>query len=199
VITASGDSVFVTRNASGVFINGIKVEQADIKASNGIIHRIGKVLMPPAGNLVAVAQAPANGLDSLVKAVLRAANAPGGNPALVSTLQSKTLTLFAPNNAAFTQLLAALGLNDINAIPTGTLIAVLQYHLVNGRAFSSDLSNGSISMLAGGNTTVNLNNGTNGAPTITGNSESMNRANIVATNIMARNGVVHVIDKVLLP
>jgi uncharacterized surface protein with fasciclin (FAS1) repeats len=199
VMTASGDSVFVTRNASGVFINGIRVEEADIAASNGIIHRIGKVLMPPAGNLVAVAQIPSNGLDSLVKAVLRAANGPGGNPALLSTLQSGTFTLFAPTNAAFTQLLGTLGVNDINAIPVATLTGVLQYHLVPGRAFSSDLSNGSLTMLAGGSTTVNLTNGNNGGPTIMGSSDNMSRANIVSTNIMARNGVVHLIDRVLLP
>ena len=88
VVTAGGDSIFVTSNASGVFVNGIKVEQADIIASNGVIHRIGRVLMPPVGNLVATAQAPGSGLDSLVKAVLRATNGPGGNPNLVATLQS---------------------------------------------------------------------------------------------------------------
>ena len=71
VFTAGGDSIFVTSNASGVFVNGIKVEQADIIASNGVIHSIGRVLMPPVGNLVATAQAPGSGLDSLVKAVLR--------------------------------------------------------------------------------------------------------------------------------
>jgi uncharacterized surface protein with fasciclin (FAS1) repeats len=199
VTTASGDSVFVTRNASGVFVNGIKVEEADINASNGVIHRIGKVLLPPSGNLVATAQVQANGLDSLVKAVLRAANGPGGNPALVATLQSSTLTLFAPNNAAFTQLLGALGVSDINAIPVATLLAVLQYHVVPGRVFSSDLTNGQVTMLAGGTTTVNLNNGTDGGPTVTGSGNAMNKSNIIATNVMATNGVVHIIDRVLLP
>jgi uncharacterized surface protein with fasciclin (FAS1) repeats len=199
VTTASGDSVFVTKNASGVFINGIKVEQADINADNGVIHRIGRVLLPPAGNIVATAQAPASGLDSLVKAIVRANNAPGGDPNLIATLQNATLTVFAPGNAAFTQLLQALSLTDINQIPVNTLLAVLRYHVVGGRAFSSDLANGNLPMLAGGNTTINLTNGTGGGPTITGNGNSGNRSNIVATNIMARNGVVHVIDRVLLP
>ncbi|RYE26944.1 MAG: hypothetical protein EOP48_34790 [Sphingobacteriales bacterium] len=51
VITASGDSIYVTRNASGVYVNGIPVTQADIDATNGVIHKISRVLLPPAGNL----------------------------------------------------------------------------------------------------------------------------------------------------
>lgn len=199
VITASGDSVFVTKNASGVYVNGVKVEQADINASNGVIHQINRVLLPPSGNIVATAQAPGSGLDSLVKAIVRANNAPGGDPTLIATLQSATITVFAPTNAAFTQLLQALSLTDINQIPVNTLLAVLRYHVVGARAFSSDLSNGSLAMLAGGNTTINLTNGTTGGPTITGNGNAGNKSNIVSTNIMARNGVVHVIDRVLLP
>jgi uncharacterized surface protein with fasciclin (FAS1) repeats len=54
-------------------------------------------------------------------------------------------------------------------------------------------------MLAGGNTTVNLSNGTGGGPTITGNGNGGNKSNIVGTNIVCRNGVVHLIDRVLLP
>lgn len=198
VTTASGDSVFVTRNANGVFVNGIKVDAADIDADNGVIHGIGRVLLPPTGNIVATAQAAGSGLDSLVKAVVRANNATGGDPNLIATLSNAQLTVFAPTNAAFTQLLGALGLTDIDQIPIGTLLSVLRLHVVGGRAFSSDLSNGNLNMLVG-TTTVNLTNGTGGGPTITGNGNGANRANIVATNIMARNGVVHVIDRVLLP
>lgn len=199
VTTAGGDSVFVTRNAAGVFINGIKVTQADIAATNGVIHRIGRVLMPAMGNIVATAQMPGSGLDSLVKAVTVAATTPGGDPTLITALSNNTLTVFAPNNAAFTQLLTALSLNNISNIPIATLTAVLKYHLVSGRAFSSDLINGNITMAGGGTTTVNLTNGTNGGPSITGSGNAGAKSNIVATNIMARNGVVHVIDRVLLP
>ncbi len=197
VTTASGDSVFVTKNASGVYINGIKVNTADVGADNGVIHVIGRVLTPPAGNIVETAVA--GGLDSLVKAVTRATTAPGGDPTLAGTLSSATLTVFAPTNAAFTQLLGALSLTDINQIPIGTLLAVLRYHVVGGRAFSSDLANGNLAMLAGGNTTINLTNGTGGGPTVTGNGNAGNRSNITATNIVCRNGVVHLIDRVLLP
>lgn len=159
VVTAGGDSVFVTRNASGVFVNGIKVATADIAADNGVIHQLSKALNKPSGNVVVTAQTAGSGLDSLVKAIVRANNAPGGDPTLINTLSTATITVFAPNNAAFTQLLTALGTNDINNIPVATLLAVLKYHVVPGRAFSSDLANGNLAMLAGGNTTINLTNG----------------------------------------
>lgn len=197
VVTASGDSVFVTKNSAGVFINGIQVTSADVAADNGVIHVVGRVLNPPAGNIVETAVA--SGLDSLVKAVTRATTAAGGDPTLAGTLGSAKLTVFAPTNAAFTQLLSALSLTDINQIPIGTLLAVLRYHVVGTRAFSSDLANGNLTMLAGGNATINLTNGTGGGPTILGNGNSGNRSNITATNIVCRNGVVHLIDRVLLP
>ncbi len=193
VVTASGDSVFVTKNANGVFVNGTKVNTADVAADNGVIHSLSAVLMPPSGNIVETAIA--SGLDSLVKAVLRATNGPGGDPTLAATLGSAKLTVFAPTNAAFTQLLSALSLTRIDDIPVATLLAVLRYHVVGGRAFSSDLANGSLTMLASGNTTVSL---TSGAK-ITGNGNGGNASNITAVNIMCRNGVVHLIDRVLLP
>lgn len=197
VITASGDSVFVTKNSTGVYVNGIKVITADVAADNGVIHTIGKVLIPAAGNIVETAVN--SGLDSLVKAVTRATTAPGGDPALATTLGSAQLTVFAPTNAAFTQLLSALSLTKIDDIPVATLLAVLRYHVVGGRAFSSDLSNSNLAMLAGGNTVINLTNGTLGGPTITGNGNGGNKSNIIATNIVCRNGVVHLIDRVLIP
>ena len=197
VTTAGGDSVFVTKNANGVFINGIKVKTADVAADNGIIHVIERVLNPPVGNIVETAVA--GNLDSLVKAVTRATSAPGGDPSLAATLSNARLTVFAPTNAAFTQLLSALGLSKIDDIPVATLLAVLRYHVVAGRAFSSDLSNGNLAMLAGGNTTINLSNGTGGGPTITGNGNGGNKSNMTATNIVASNGVVHLIDRVLIP
>ena len=71
VATAGGDSVYVTHNSNGVFINGVPVVTADISASNGVIHNIARVLLPPVGNIVEAAQADTN-FSYLVAAVLRA-------------------------------------------------------------------------------------------------------------------------------
>lgn len=194
-----GDSIFVTKNTAGVFVNGVKVITADVDASNGVIHVMEKVLMPPGGNIVATAQANLggdNGLDSLVTAIVRAdAAAPG----LITLINSNVLTVFAPTNKAFRNLLGALSLSNVSQIPIATLQAVLSYHLVSGRVFSPALANGNVTMFAGGTATVNLTNGTGGGPTITGNGNAGAKSNIVATNVMATNGVVHVIDRVLLP
>jgi uncharacterized surface protein with fasciclin (FAS1) repeats len=189
------DSIFVTKNASGVYVNGIKVNTADVSADNGVIHVLDKVLLPPAGNIVATAQANLggdNGLDSLVTAIVRAdAAAPG----LISTINSNVLTVFAPTNKAFRDLLTALGLSNISQIPIATLSAVLTYHVKGGRAFSSDLANGSLTMFSGGNTTIAV---SAAGATIKGTSNTA-ASNIISTNIMATNGTVHVIDRVLLP
>ncbi len=190
------DSIFVTRNATGVYVNGIKVTTADVLADNGVIHVLSKVLLPPSGNIVATAQANLggdNGLDSLVNAIVRAdaTSAPG----LITLINSNVLTVFAPTNKAFRDLLTALGVSNISQIPTATLAAVLSYHVKGGRAFSSDLANGSLGMFAGGNTTITV---SGAGATIKGTSNTA-ASNIIATNIMATNGAVHVIDRVLLP
>ncbi len=190
----ASDSIFVTRKSSGVFINGIQVTAADVAADNGVIHVLGRVLLPASGNIVATAQnnlGGDNGLDSLVAAVVRAdAAAPG----LINLLNSNIITVFAPTNKAFRDLLGALSLSRIADIPIGTLQAVLSYHVVAGRAFSSDLVAGPLAMFGSGNTTVAL----GAAPTIKGNGNA-SPSGIIATNIMATNGTVHVIDRVLLP
>lgn len=190
VVTAGGDSVFVTKNTAGVFVNGIPVAQADIAADNGVIHRLSKALNKPSGTIVQTAVAAAggdNGLDSLVVAVTTAG--------LGTTLSSNILTVFAPTNKAFRDLLTALSLPNIKSIPLATLTAVLTYHVVGGRAFSSDLVAGPLTMFAGGTTTISL----TGSATIKGNGNGTSASTIITTNIMCRNGVVHVIDRVLLP
>jgi uncharacterized surface protein with fasciclin (FAS1) repeats len=197
VLTFSGDSVFVTKNANGVFVNGINVSEADLAVSNGVVHKLSTgVLMPPAGNLVVAATAI--GLDSLVKAVTYATTGAGGEPTLASTLSNSLLTLFAPTNAAFTALLTGLGLTDITQIPMATLIATLKLHVAAGRVFSSDLTNGNLTMISGGTTVVNLSNTSTG-PTLSGPGNNTNTAKVTKFNIVARNGVIHLIDKVLLP
>jgi uncharacterized surface protein with fasciclin (FAS1) repeats len=185
--------VFATRNSAGVFINGIRVTTADINASNGVIHVVERVLLPPAGNIVEVAQGNPD-FSLLVAAVLRASQGTTDVAAVLSG--TNPFTVFAPTNAAF----QAAGFADvaaINAADPNTLAGILTYHVVNGRVFSSDLSNGATpATLAGATVTINLQGN---SARVTGQGNGGEASNITATNIMATNGVVHVIDRVLLP
>jgi len=198
VLTFNGDSVFVTKNANGVFVNGIKVAEADVLASNGVIHTLSTgVLKPAPGSILATATS--NGLDSMVKALNYAATGAGGDPTISTSIATDLLTVFVPTNAAFTALLADLTLTDITQIPIATLIATLKFHAVQGRVFSSDLSNGNLTMASGGVTTITLPMGSSSVATISGFGNGSNTAKIIKPNIIARNGVIHVIDKILIP
>jgi uncharacterized surface protein with fasciclin (FAS1) repeats len=198
VLTYDGDSVFVTKNSNGVFVNGLKVAEADIIASNGVVHTLGTgVLMPAPGNILATAAA--NGLDSMVKALNVAATSAGGDPSIATSIANDLLTVFVPTNAAFTALLADLALTDISQIPITTLIATLKFHAIEKRMFSSDLTNGNLTMASGGITTITLPSGTSTVTTISGFGNGTNTAKITKVNIVGRNGVIHVIDKILIP
>lgn len=195
--TFSGDSVFVSKNSSGIYINGVKVSQNDITADNGIIHKIERVLNPPVG--IITQTIIVSSLDSLAKAIARATNDTTGSPALTNVLNTATITMFAPTDSAFINLLSALALTDINDIPVDTLVNILSYHIAPGLIFSSDLADGSLTMLAGDNTSINLTNGVKAGPTITGIGNGGNVSNITTLNIVSRNAVVHLIDRVLIP
>ena len=198
VLTYNGDSVFVTKNTNGVFVNGNKVFEVDVLASNGVVHTLSTgVLKPAPGNILATAAA--NGLDSMVKALNFAATGAGGDPSLATSISNDLLTVFAPNNAAFTALLADLALTDITQIDMPTLIATLKFHAVQGRMFSSDLTNGNLTMVSGGKTTITLPSGASTTVTISGFGNGTNTAKITKPNVIARNGVIHVIDKILIP
>jgi uncharacterized surface protein with fasciclin (FAS1) repeats len=209
VIMANGDSAFVKASSAGVFINGIQVTQADLRGDNGVVHGIGRVLLPAAGNIVQTAQAVTGGptgLDSLVKAVLRASSGASGADDIATVLSTaNALTVFAPTNQAFADLFAntsfttPTGFRQINDIPAATLRVILRHHVVAARAFSNDLANGSLGMFNGSNATV-AGVGTANI-TIDGSGTVFNEvpAGILLTNVMARNGVVHVISKVLVP
>jgi uncharacterized surface protein with fasciclin (FAS1) repeats len=197
VTTFSGDSIFITKNTSGVYINGAKVIESDITVDNGIIHKIDRALNPPVGTITQTIFV--NGLDSLSKAIARATNDTTGSPALTNVLNTSTITMFAPTDSAFINFLSALSLTDINDIPVDTLVSILNYHIAPGLIFSPDLADGSLTMLAGGNTSINLTNGIKNGPTITGAGNIGNASNITMLNIVSRNAVVHIIDRVLIP
>ncbi|MBK9335273.1 MAG: fasciclin domain-containing protein [Lewinellaceae bacterium] len=174
---------------SGVKIGGSSVTTADVNASNGVVHIIDKVIVPP----TVVNQALNNPNFSILVAALTRADLGVDYVTLLSG--TGPFTVFAPTNAAFTALLAELGFADLNAIPAATLNAVLQYHVVNGaNVLSTQLTNQQVVTTFGGSTfKVDL---TGGAKIVDGQNRI---SNIIATDVQGSNGVVHAIDKVILP
>ena len=185
VATANGAAVEINLD-NGVMVNDAQVILADIKARNGIIHAIDKVMFPPTMNLVELAQSFAPEFSILVDAVIAA-----GLTEVLAT--GGPFTVFAPTNAAFAALLEELPFDSLEEIPVEVLTEVLLYHVVEGRVFSSDLVSGPVTTL-NGTFEVNTSNFT-----ITDANER--EAGIVTSliNIQATNGVVHVIDRVILP
>lgn len=192
VTTVNGQPVYATRTAAGkVYINGAAVTKADIECTNGVIHDIASVLMPATGTIVQTAISNPN-LSLLVAAVLRASQ--GSTD--VATVLSGTgpFTVFAPTNQAFINAGFA-NVAAINAADPNTLTKILTYHVIAGRIFSSDLVNNSMPATVNGETlTILL--GSNAQVKGMSNTSA---ANIVTANIVTTNGVVHVVDQVLLP
>jgi len=185
VPTLNGAAVEIKLN-SGVMVNTANVIFADKKALNGVIHVIDRVMLPPTQNLVELALGYNPEFSILVQAVTKAG--------LGETLATGgPFTVFAPTNAAFGALLAELNLNSLDQIPVELLKKVLLYHVVEGRVYSSDLVSGPVNALGGAfsvNTSMLKLNDINGR-------ESGLIPSLL--NVQATNGVVHVIDRVILP
>jgi len=167
IATLQGQTVEVTINADGVFINDAQVTVADITATNGVVHVIDAVLLPPAP------QPTTTVVDVIVNSdvhnTLEAAVVAAG---LVETLSGTgPFTVFAPTDAAF----AALPAGTVEALleNIGELQNILLYHVASGSVLSTDLTNGQE------------------IPTLTFFTP------LVVT--IDNNGVIHVIDAVLLP
>lgn len=208
--TVQGEAVGVDLS-SGVQITDAtgmpaNVVMPDLEASNGVVHVIDKVLLPSSAveflatlqlkTIVEIA-VETDDLSLLVEALVQA------NAGLVETLSGEgPFTVFAPTNAAFADLLDALG-DDYHSLADfdteaeiDLLVQVLTYHVVAGTtAFSTDLSDGQqIATVQGESVGINLKNGTVHVVDATGTN-----AAVVLPDVEASNGVVHVIDKVLLP
>ncbi len=191
----TANPIYLSKNADGVFINGnIKVIATDVTASNGVVHVIDNVIIPPSENLVTIASKNPN-FSELVSLVLAA------DPAVAAALTNASangLTVFAPINAAFTELYKTTPKATL-LLPAnrGLLTNVLLYHVVPNRVFSTDLPNvgtGEVqTALSTGKVSFDLVGGAKVKGKTSGNST------ITAVNILATNGVIHVIDKVLLP
>lgn len=192
VTTLGGKDIFATRTAGGkIFINGVPVIQKDIECTNGIIHAVSGVLLPSVGTIVETAVGNES-LSYLVAAVLRASQGTTNVAAVLSG--AGPLTVFAPTNAAFIQA-GFPTIASIEAADPNALTPILTYHVLAGRVFSSDLVNNSTPATVNGATVTIL---LSGGPKVKGNSNAT-PSNIIRPDVVASNGVVHVINAVLLP
>ena len=192
VNTAAAIPFFVSASPEGeLWINGnTQIVETDINASNGLIHVLDYVITPPTQNIaeIAVASSAADEPEftQLVAALTRVN--------LVESFSGgfdDNFTVFAPTDAAFAQLYSTMGISGLDEIPEEDLLNVLRYHVVPTREFSQDLREAQTlpTLLEGAELTVNLSSLTiNDAPL-----ESS------ALNIHATNGVIHVINSVLVP
>lgn len=186
VKTVNGKNLFASKNANGVFLNGIKVTIPDLPASNGVVHAIGKVLIPPTQTIAQIV------IDGANFSLLERAVIVGG---LASTLSGPgKFTVFAPINSGFPAALDTEG--EINAFDPTTLATVVKSH-----AFSTNIAAGD---LVSGNTPATLNplatltiGLTTTPPTVKINGSANTASGIETTDIIATNGIIHVINKLL--
>jgi uncharacterized surface protein with fasciclin (FAS1) repeats len=185
ITTLQGQDITVTINADGVFINNARVTTADVIADNGVVHVIDAVLIPeetptPTTVVDIIVNSPDHTtLETAVIAAGLADDLSGTGP----------FTVFAPTDAAFAALPPLL-IADLLADPTGLLAQILLYHVVAGEAPSSSLSNGqTVTTLQGDDVTVSITNG----------NVFINDAQVTTADIIADNGIVHVINAVLTP
>ena len=162
-----------------------RIVATDIAASNALVHVVDKVILPADKNIVQTAQALPD-FSILVEAVVAAD--------LAATLSGPgPFTVFAPTNAAFAALLAELGVSKDALLANKPLLtAVLTYHALGARVLKADVVPG-----AQPNTVQGENFSISAALAITDRRARM--ANIVATDVLTSNGVIHVIDRVILP
>ena len=187
-----GGSIYVTNAGSGVFINGkTEVTATNIMGSNGVVHVIDRTLIPPTQDIVEIVSEFAGGNPaefSLLAAALTKAG-------LIDTLKGDgPFTVFAPTDAAF--LTAGVDQAFIDAADAADLVPILTHHVVEPSVyvFSSDVADGAVPMLNGSNVTIS-------GLTILDGAGNTPPANLVPSllDVHATNGVIHVIDKVLLP
>lgn len=191
---ASGTPMSIYINtSSGVNFNGVSsVTTPNISADNGVIHLVDAVINLP--TVVTFATADPE-FSTLVTALTRSdlttdfvsiLSTPVGAPA--------PFTVFAPNNAAFGSLLTELNLTMLSQIDEPTLNSTLTYHVVGeANVLASGLSDNFAVNTLGGSITANI---TGGATLTDGNGRMID---IIATDIQANNGVIHAIDRVILP
>ncbi len=196
--TVNGAEVKITVSGSSVKVNDSNVVQTDIAATNGTIHVIDAVLLPPAAPspVLPPTGAALAGEKDIVdtaigagsfKTLVAAVQAAG----LVETLKGKgPFTVFAPNDDAFAKLPAGTVESLLKPENKQQLVDILTYHVVAGKVLAADV----VKLTEA--TTVN---GAKARIIVKDGKVKVDNANVVATDVLASNGVIHVIDAVIMP
>jgi uncharacterized surface protein with fasciclin (FAS1) repeats len=181
----SGKDLAVKVDMGNVYINESKVVLADVAASNGVIHVIDAVLLPPADLLDIVDTAVADGRFTTLAAALQAAG-------LIETLKGEgPFTVFAPTDDAFAKLPAGTVENLLKPENLEQLKSILLYHVVAGKVMAADVVTlTSADAVSGAQISIKVQDG----------KVYLNETiQVIITDIETSNGVIHVIDAVLLP
>ena len=189
-ITPLAGGFFKIENSGGLKVTDgrnrvTNITTTDIQASNGVVHLVDRVLLPADKDIVATASALPD-FSILVEAVAAAG--------LVGTLQGAgPFTVFAPTNAAFAALLMELGVTKEALLADKALLTtVLTYHVIPSRVLKAEVPlNTPIATVQGQTLTVNA--------SLVITDQRMRQSGIVAADVFASNGVIHVVDKVILP
>lgn len=178
--TLNGQDVVISKRHEKLFINNARVIVRDIQASNGVIHVIDTVLLPPSKDIVDTLAARPE-FSTLVAAVKAAG--------LVDTLKSAgPFTIFAPTNKAF----AKLPKGTVEALlkDPEALKAILLYHAVSGKVYSADARKLKSAVTING-AAIKIH--------VDENELEINQAEVIRADVLATNGVIHIIDAVLIP
>ncbi|MGL6178903.1 MAG: fasciclin domain-containing protein [Tannerellaceae bacterium] len=181
----NGDELSITTSGSTIYVNGIALSIAPVWASNGIVYIIDTVLIPPVKpfNKTMMQIVEGSSVHKTLEAALIAAK--------LNTVLSDpeaSLTLFAPTDAAFA-LLPEGTIEQLLKDPEGELKNILLYHVLGSKVLSSQLEDGTVATLFGETITISIKDG----------SVFVNNAKVIIKDIEATNGVIHVIDAVLIP
>ena len=185
--------VVINSTLDQLTFGGATVELTDIYTTNGIIHVIDTVVIadvalptPPA-SIVDVAIA--NGSFNTLVAALRAT----GLDATLDNAES-TFTVFAPTDAAF----ALLGQDTIDQLldDTDTLSDILLYHVISDTKVLQDAA---LTVAQSSNNKVTMANGRKAALTLANSALFINKSSVSSADVMADNGVIHVVDQVIIP
>lgn len=177
-IMLNGARAIIKSSSAGVTAAGAKVVIPNVKATNGVVHVVDKVMLPPSSSVVDLAVA-----TPVVSTLVTVLKMPAFKGILEALSGKGPFTVFAPTNDAF----AAAG---VDTTDTNAVAAVLKYHVLQGAVYSDDLeASQDVATLNGAKVTVKK--------TVDG--VTVNDAKVVVADVAGTNGIVHVIDKVLIP